>query len=57
MSTKSKKTLWVSKVKTDSTHPSAGLFTKKASEIARALATKSFSQGPGFRNANAHLFH
>jgi len=47
MSTKSKKTLWVSKVKTDSTHPAAGLFTKKASEIARALATKKVSpKGP-----------
>jgi len=47
MSTKSKKILWVSKIKTDSTHPAAGLFTKKASEIARALATKKVSpKGP-----------
>src|SRR5215469_14693815 len=38
---------WVAKVKTDSTHPPAGLFTRKASTIARALASKSVSpKGP-----------
>ena len=43
----SKRKLWVSKVKTDSTHSPAGLFTKKASAIARALASKKVSpKGP-----------
>ena len=43
----SKRKLWVSKVKTDSTHPPAGLFTKKAPAIARALASKKVSpKGP-----------
>jgi hypothetical protein len=43
----SKKNRWVSKVKTDSTHPPAGLFTKKAPVIARALASKKVSpKGP-----------
>jgi len=43
----SKKNRWVSKVKTDSTHPPAGLFTKKAPAIARALASKRVSpKGP-----------
>ncbi|HTU41299.1 MAG TPA: DUF3175 domain-containing protein [Candidatus Aquilonibacter sp.] len=43
-----KKHYWVSKVKTDSTHPQAGLFTKKAETIARALASKKVSpKGPG----------
>jgi tRNA(adenine34) deaminase len=38
---------WVSKVKTDSTHPPAGLFTKKAETIARTLASKRVSpKGP-----------
>jgi tRNA(adenine34) deaminase len=47
MATKLKRTLWLSKVKTDSTHPAAGLFTKKAPEIARALASKKVSpKGP-----------
>jgi hypothetical protein len=42
-----KKNRWVSKVKTDSTHPPAGLFTKPASTIARALASKKVSpKGP-----------
>ncbi|MGA8619905.1 MAG: DUF3175 domain-containing protein [Candidatus Sulfotelmatobacter sp.] len=37
----------VSKVKTDSTHPQAGLFTKKAATIARSLASKKVSpKGP-----------
>jgi hypothetical protein len=39
---------WVSKVKTDSTHPPAGLFTKSAETIARTLASKRTSpKGPG----------
>jgi Protein of unknown function (DUF3175) len=46
---------WVAKVKTDSTHPPAGLFTKSASTIARALASKKVSpKGPesGMRMLN-----
>jgi hypothetical protein len=43
----SKRNRWVSKVKTDSTHPPAGLFTQKASTIARSLASKRVSpKGP-----------
>jgi len=43
-----KKNRWVSRVKTDSTHPPAGLFTKKAATIARTLASKKVSpKGPG----------
>ena len=39
---------WVAKVTTDSTHPPRGLFTKKASTIARSLASKRVSpKGPG----------
>ena len=39
---------WVAKVKTDSTHPPKGLFTKSASTIARSLASKKVSPGgPG----------
>jgi hypothetical protein len=39
---------WVAGVKTDSTHPPEGLFTKDASTIARALASKRVSpKGPG----------
>jgi hypothetical protein len=39
---------WVATVKTDSTHPPAGLFTKSASTIASALASKKVSpKGPG----------
>ena len=39
---------WVARVKTDSTHPQAGLFTKSASTIAKALASKKVSpKGPG----------
>ena len=38
---------WVAKVKTDSTHPPRGLFTRDASTIARALASKKVSpKGP-----------
>lgn len=46
MTTAKKK--WVASVTTDSTHPPAGLFTKDASTIARALASKKVSpKGPG----------
>lgn len=42
------KTRWVAKVKTDSTHPQKGLFTKDAEAIARSLASKRVSpKGPG----------
>jgi len=38
---------WVAKVKTDSTHPPEGLFTKSATTIARTLASKKVSpKGP-----------
>ena len=38
----------VARVKTDSTHPPRGLFTKSASAIARSLASKRVSpKGPG----------
>lgn len=46
---------WVRNVKTDSTHPPKGLFTKKASTIANALASKRVSpKGPqsGMRMLN-----
>ena len=39
---------WVARVKTDSTHPPAGLFTKDAATIARTLASRRVSpKGPG----------
>jgi hypothetical protein len=39
---------WVKDVKTDSTHPPEGLFTKSAEDIARSLASKRVSpRGPG----------
>lgn len=39
---------WSAKVKTDSTHPPAGLFNESASKIARTLASKKVSpKGPG----------
>lgn len=39
---------WVAKVKTDSTHPPAGLFTRSAATIARSLASRRVSpKGPG----------
>jgi len=46
---------WVASVKTDSTHPPAGLFTKSAATIARVLASKKVSpKGPssGMRMLN-----
>jgi hypothetical protein len=39
---------WVKNVKTDSTHPPEGLFTKSPEEIARSLASRRVSpKGPG----------
>ena len=39
---------WVANVKTDSTHPPAGLFTRDAATIVRTLASKKVSpKGPG----------
>lgn len=43
--TKQNKSRWVAKVKTDSTHPPVGLFTKSARTIARSLASKKVSPG------------
>jgi hypothetical protein len=43
-----KKNRWVASVKTDSTHPPEGLFTKSPSTIARTLVSKKVSpKGPG----------
>ena len=43
-----RKKRWVAKVKTDSTHPPAGLFTKNAATIARTLVSRKVSpKGPG----------
>lgn len=42
-----RKQRWVAKVRTDSTHPQKGLFTKDAETIARSLASKRVSpKGP-----------
>lgn len=39
---------WVAQVKTDSTHPPRGLFTKDPATIARVLASRKVSpKGPG----------
>lgn len=46
--TRSKGRRWVAEVKTDSTHPPPGLFTKDAATIARVLASRKVSpKGPG----------
>jgi tRNA(adenine34) deaminase len=43
-----KKQRWVARVKTDSTHPPEGLFTKPAETVARVLASQKVSpKGPG----------
>ena len=43
-----RKRKWSASVKTDSTHPPAGLFNKDAATIARTLASKKVSpKGPG----------
>lgn len=48
MSTRKAKKKWVREVKTDSTHPPNGLFTKDPETIARTLASKKVSpKGPG----------
>jgi uncharacterized protein DUF3175 len=47
-----KKRKWSAGVKTDSTHPPAGLFNKSAATIARTLASKKVSpkgSGSGMR--------
>jgi tRNA(adenine34) deaminase len=52
---KKSKKRWVAGVTTDSTHPPAGLFTKRAAVIARSLASKKVSpKGPasGMRMLN-----
>ncbi len=47
MATTKTKERWVASVKTDATHPPAGLFTKDAATIARTLASKRVSpKGP-----------
>jgi tRNA(adenine34) deaminase len=47
MAAKKSRQRWVARVKTDSTHPPPGLFTKDAATIARALASKKVSpKGP-----------
>jgi hypothetical protein len=54
-SKKRAKKRWVASVKTDSTHPSKGLFTKDAPTIARSLASRRVSpKGPasGLRMLN-----
>lgn len=44
---KRRKKTWVAQVKTDSTHPPPGLFTRSAATIARTLASKEVSpKGP-----------
>jgi hypothetical protein len=48
MASRKPKKRWVATVKTDSTHPPAGLFNKSASTIARTLASPKVSpKGPG----------
>jgi tRNA(adenine34) deaminase len=43
-----KRSKWSAAVKTDSTHPPAGLFNQDAGTIARTLASKKVSpKGPG----------
>src|SRR6266536_422028 len=43
-----RKKRWIARVKTDSTNPPPGLFTKNANAIAKALASKRVSpKGPG----------
>jgi len=48
MPAKKKNGRWIAKVKTASTFPPQGLFTKDAATIARSLASKKVSpKGPG----------
>ncbi|MBS1852893.1 MAG: DUF3175 domain-containing protein [Acidobacteria bacterium] len=56
--TKKAKKRWVAGVKTDSTKPPAGLFTKKAALIARTLASKRVSPkglASGMRMLNYYI--
>jgi Protein of unknown function (DUF3175) len=47
VSRQNKRRKWVADVKTESTHPPAGLFAKSAATIARTLASKKVSpKGP-----------
>jgi tRNA(adenine34) deaminase len=58
MAQRTKNRKWVAQVKTDSTHPPAGLFKKNASAIARSLASRRVSpRGPqsGMRMLNYFL--
>ena len=48
---------WVKNVKTDSTHPPEGLFTKSPTEIARVGLKESLAQRPHLGPANADLLH
>jgi hypothetical protein len=50
-------TLEVAGMKTDSTYPPAGLFTKSASAIARACLEESLAERTVVGNADAELFH
>ena len=55
MAQQTKNPRWVAQVKTDSTHPPAGLFKKNASTIARSLGSRKVSpKGPhsGIRMLN-----
>jgi tRNA(adenine34) deaminase len=48
MAAKRKRRLWIANVKTVSTYPPRGLFTKDAATIAKTLASKKVSpKGPG----------
>jgi tRNA(adenine34) deaminase len=50
--TKTKKRKWSRRIKTDSTHPPKGIFTKPATTIARSMASKRVSPrgiGSGIR--------
>lgn len=44
-SSRAKDAKWSGKIKTDSTHPPEGLFTKDAQTVARVMATKKVSPG------------
>ena len=44
---------WVASVKTESTYPQKGLFSKSASAIARSLASKNVSAGERKKGAKA----
>lgn len=53
-----RKRKWAQKIKTDSTHPPPGLFTKNAETIARRMATEKVSPkglGSGIRMVQMYL--